>query len=62
MRTQHASKISRGRRIATTLGELIASIYAAIPGPGEIRAGRTVLVLAALPRSVRLSRRIRLVR
>ncbi len=52
---------SRGRRVATTLGALIAGIYAAIPGPGEVRVGRTVLVLAALPRRVRLSRRIRLV-
>ncbi len=51
----------RSQRIATTLGELIASIYSTIPGPGEIRVGRTALVLAVLPRSVRLSRRIRLV-
>ncbi len=56
-----APRGSRRRRVATTLGELIAGIYAAIPGPGEIRFGRTVLVLATLPRRVRLSRSIRLV-
>ncbi len=62
MTTRNARKGSAGTRIATTLGDLIASIYQAIPGPGEIRVGRTVLVLATLPRRVRLSRRIRLVR
>ncbi len=61
MSTRHAMEGSRVRRITTTLGDLIAGIYAAIPGPGEIRVGRTVLVLAALPRQVRLSRRIRLI-
>ncbi len=62
MADRHAREGSGARRITTTLGDLIASIYAAIPGPGDFRVRRTALVLAALPRSVHLSRRIRLVR
>ncbi len=47
------------RRIATTLGDLIAAIYARMP-PGGFRIQRTALILASLPRSAHLSRRIRL--
>jgi len=61
MSGRYARSDRRGFRIATTFGDLIASIYAAIPGRGDIRIRRTALVLATLPRSVHLSRRIRLV-
>jgi hypothetical protein len=60
MTTPHACSNRRVRRVATTLGDLIAAIYALIP-PGGLRTRRTALVLARLPRSAHLSRRIRVV-
>lgn len=60
MTTLHARRSRRVGRIATTLGDLIAAIYQLIP-PGGFRLQRTALVLARLPSSARLSRRIRVV-
>ncbi len=60
MKTAYDKGTRRVRRIATTLGDLIAAIYQLLP-PGGFRIQRTAMVLARLPRQAHLSRRIRLV-
>jgi len=61
MTTRDARRHRRGHRIVTTLGELVAAIYAAMPGRGGFRIQQTAMVLVTLPRAAHLSRQIRVV-
>ncbi|MBI5067971.1 MAG: hypothetical protein HZB56_07000 [Deltaproteobacteria bacterium] len=51
-----------GKRIATTVGELLSAVWEAAPGLGLARAERAAVLIAVSPLTRRASRTIQFVR